>query len=90
MKYDKTEIRQSLSIENVFDLLIEWGGEPEYTDFGIISATICHNVPGEGSHKLYYYANSTLFKCFTECDESFDIFPLIIKVMLIQMNKFFD
>ena len=90
MKYDKTEIRQSLSIENVFDLLIEWGGEPEYTDFGIISATICHNVPGEGSHKLYYYANSTLFKCFTECDESFDIFQLVIKVMRIQKNKVFD
>lgn len=90
MKYDKLEIRQCLTIENIFDLLIEWGGEPEYTDFGIISATICHNVPGEGSRKLYYYSNSTLFKCFTECDESFDIFQLVIKIMRIQKNKVFD
>ena len=34
MKYDKLEIRQCLTIDNIFDLLIEWGGEPEYTDFG--------------------------------------------------------
>ena len=90
MKYDKLEIRQCLTIDNVFDLLVEWGGEPEYTDFGILSATICHNIPGEGSRKLYYYSNSTLFKCFTECDESFDIFQLVIKVMHIQKNKVFD
>ena len=55
MKFDKTEIRQSLTLDNVFDLLTNWGAEPEYTDFGILSATICHNAPGEGSKKLYYY-----------------------------------
>ena len=90
MSYDKLEIRQSLTIDNIFDLLIEWGGEPEYTNFGIIATTICHNVPGEGSRKLYYYANSTLFKCYTECDDSFDIFELTMKVMRIQKNKIFD
>lgn len=88
--FDKTEIRQALSLNNIFDLLIEWGGEPEYTNFGIISATICHNRPGEGSRKLYYYENTGLFKCYTGCDSTFDIFELCSKVMNIQFAKSFD
>ena len=45
INYDKAEIRNQLEIENIFELLHEWGGDPEYTSFGIISATICHNEP---------------------------------------------
>lgn len=86
--YDKDKIRSRLEVENIFDLLVELGGEPEYTDFGLISSTICHNPPGEGSRKLYYYENSTLFHCFTGCLEpSFDIFDLIIKTREIQHNQ---
>jgi hypothetical protein len=56
-----------------------------------LSATICHNAPGEGSKKLYYYSNSTLFHCYTGCsDPSFDIFELVIKVFEIQHNKKVD
>ncbi len=83
ISYDKLEIRNSLTIENVFELLQEWGGDPEYTDFGIVSATICHNNPGEGSRKLYYYENTGLFKCYTDCDSTFDIFELLIKIINI-------
>ena len=79
--FDKSEIRSSLSLDNIFDLLQEWGGDPEYSEFGILSATICHNAPGEGSKKLYYYENSGLFRCYTGCDASFDIFELTIKVL---------
>lgn len=86
LSYNKSEIKENLSVENIFELLDEWGGNPEYTSFGIVSSTICHNFPGEGSRKLYYYTNSTLFKCFTECDSSFDIFELVIKVSKIQSN----
>ena len=74
INYDKSEIREQLNIENIFELLQEWGGDPEYTSFGIISATICHNEPGEGSHKLYYYLNSGLFQCYTGCQGYFDVF----------------
>ena len=88
--YNKTEIRDSLTLDNIFDLLQEWGGDPEYTSFGILSSTICHNPPGEGSRKLYYYENSGLFKCYTDCDCAFDIFELIIKVALIQSNRQMD
>ena len=84
--YNKDDLKEQLELENIFDLITELGGEPEYVDSGIISQTICHNEPGEGSRKLYYYSNSKLFRCYTSCDESFDIFELIIKCMKIQKN----
>ena len=73
LSYDKTEVRNFLTLENIFELLTDWGGEPEYTDFGIICATICHNPPGDGSRKLYFYENSGLFNCYTGCNGTFDI-----------------
>ena len=88
--YDKLKIREQLTIDNIFDLLQEWGGEPEYTSFGLLCSTICHNPPGAGSRKLYYYENSDLFKCYTDCDCSFDIFELTAKVALIQSNREMD
>ena len=91
INFDKKEIRDSLTIEQIFELLQEWGGDPEYTDLGIISSTICHNAPGEGSRKLYFYENSNLFHCYTGCEEpSFDIFELTIKVANIQFNRTYD
>ena len=88
--YDKKAIREELSIDNYFQLVTEWGGNPEFTPFGFISDTICHNPPGEGSRKLYFYENSDLFKCYTDCDCAFDIFELTIKVAQIQSNRKID
>ena len=82
--YNKTDIKESLHLDQIFELLTDWGGEPEYTNFGILSATICHNEPGEGSRKLYFYENSGLFQCYTGCQGFFDIFELVIKVAEIQ------
>lgn len=83
--YNKDELKEKLEIEQVYDLIEAWGGEPEYTDGGLISQTICHNPPGTGSRKLYYYSNTKLCHCFSGCiDPSFDIFELCIKVMKIQ------
>lgn len=56
--YDKDELKEKLELEQIYDLVEAWGGEPEYTDGGLISQTICHNLPGEGSCKLYYYTNT--------------------------------
>ena len=89
--FDKQEIRNKLTIDDIFGLLQEWGGDPMFTDFGIISSTICHNKPGDGSRKLYYYENSGLFHCYTGCETpSFDIFELTIKIFNIQLGKSLD
>lgn len=86
--YDKDKLKESLELEQVYDLLELWGGEPEYTDSGLIAQTICHNRPGEGSRKLYYYQNTRLFHCYTGCiDPSFDCFDLTIKIAKIQKNE---
>ena len=91
INYDKVEIREQLQIEHIFALLQLWGGEPEYTNFGIISSTICHNPPGIGSRKLYFYENSGLFICYTGCAESFfDVFELCRKVNKIQKDVDID
>lgn len=89
--FDKQEIKNKLDIDDIYNLLQEWGGDPEFTEFGILSSTICHNFPGEGSRKLYYYSNSNLFHCYTGCaDPSFDIFELTIKIFDIQHNRKMD
>ena len=81
--YDKDEIKEKLSIEMVFEMVQEFGGDPYMTEFGFISTTICHNAPGEGSRKLYYYENTKLFRCYTGCDSYFDIFELLSKIKLL-------
>lgn len=93
LAYNKQEIRDKLDLDDYYNLLTEWGGEPEYTNNGLISKTICHNNPftDSASRKLYFYSNSGLFHCFTDCEEpSFDIFELVIKVFRIQHNKLLD
>lgn len=85
--YNKDELKSKLEITQIYDLLELWGGEPEYTSFGIKSRTICHNPPLEGSRKLYYYTSTKLFVCYTGCSGSFDIFELAIKVAKIQKEE---
>lgn len=89
ISYDKKKIREALTVDIVFDMLVEFGAEPQYCSFGIISQTICHNKPSEGSRKLYYYENTGLFHCYTECG-SFDPFELVIKVANIQWGRTYD
>lgn len=90
INYDKQEIKEQLDISDIFDLLLEWGGDPQYANFGIISQTIDHNEPGVGSRKLYYYSNSGLFTSYTSGDSAFDIFELTIKVFSIQKHQKID
>lgn len=72
------EIKSELSIEQIQELLIHLEGNPILKNENlIISKTICHCG---NSHKLFYYDNTKLFRCYTECDTTFDIFELIIKI----------
>lgn len=82
MKYDSDQIKQQLTFQQVFDYVAELGGEPRLDSNGaeiFISRTLCHNPIGTGSHKLYYYENTKLFHCWTQCGDSFDIFDLTRK-----------
>ena len=91
IRYDKVEVREKLTIEQIFELLTEWGGEPVYSPTGLIASTICHNSPGVGSKKLYYYSSNQMFHCYTGCEKStFDIFELFIKISAIQYEQEID
>ncbi len=86
-QYNKDEIKQSLTLEQVSEVVIALGALPPNVKGNMfITDTICHNMPGEGSEKLYYYDNTQLFKCYTDCGEYFDIFELVQKAMLIQKD----
>lgn len=75
-------IKNSLTIEEVKKIVNKLGGDCYFkTNNILICETICHNhIDEEKSYKLYYYSNTKLFKCYTECADTFDIFELLIKV----------
>jgi len=82
------EIKNNLTVDQIYHLLVDLGGEPQlYEPTVIISRTICHNPPGQGSFKLYYYDNTKLFKCYTQCDDTFDVFQLILKVKTLAKSR---
>ena len=86
-QYNKDDIKQSLTLEQVSEVVIALGAlPPNVRGDMFITDTICHNLPGEGSEKLYYYDNTKLFKCYTDCGDYFDIFQLVQKAMLLQKN----
>lgn len=65
---DYQAIIEELRDDDVFRLLDELGAEPVDKAGAIICKTVCHNEDAEdASHKLYYYKNTHLFYCFTEC-----------------------
>lgn len=80
--FDKDEIKNNLTIEQVEAYVAELGGEPQQGRGCLMCKTICHHDDADAaSHKLYYYPNTHLFKCFTHCEpSSFDIFDLTLKV----------
>ena len=84
---NKDKIKEQLTIEQVMDLVAELGGEPRLQPGGeyFTAKTICH---GGNSHKLYYYNNTHLFRCYTECSpEIFDIYELVRKVNARQNSE---
>lgn len=82
--YDKDQIKNSLTLDQIEEVLTEFGGEPERRGEILVSRTICHCG---NSHKLYYYPNTNLFRCYTDCADVFDIFELTRKVMSREQPK---
>lgn len=85
MSFDKQTVKEYLELEDIYNLLDYLGGEPQMFSNYIVSRTICHQ--GD-THKLYYYENTQLFRCYTgECG-AFDVFELIQKIEEIEdLNK---
>jgi len=84
-EYDKDEIKNNLDIMQVKQLIADLGGEPQVQNDVLICKTICH---GGDSHKLYYYDNTHLLRCYTGCDEpTFDIFELVRRVKSRELCK---
>lgn len=86
-QYNKDEIKQNLTIENIEELLTDFDAAPERRNGIIVARTVCHNKCGCGSHKLYYYPNTTLFKCYTDCGDTWDVFELTRKVLSREKPK---
>ena len=80
MRYDKDQVKESLSIEDIHKILRELGSETYQTDSNgnPIYRTVCHNKTN-GSFKLYYYHEAQQFHCYTECGDTFDIYELVIR-----------
>ena len=72
------DIKDSLTPEEIIDIVTNILGAHTYReqeDF-IIFPTICHHIDsGDARLKLYYYKENKLFHCYTDCGDSFDIFP---------------
>ena len=74
------ELREKLSPDDIKSILAQYDVKPvKESEQYLIFPTVCHNVYG-GSPKLYYYTDSHLFKCYTQCEGLFDIFELLIKI----------
>jgi len=87
-------IKNRINHEDIKKIMEEYGAYPNSeNDEVIIFPTICHNLnPNEASPKLYYYKNTKMFYCFTECSKSYDIIDLIITIEKLHGNNlnFFD
>lgn len=77
---DFKALRESITPESIKSILGRFDVSPaRETEKAIIFPTCCHNLTG-GSNKLYYYKDSYLFKCYTECEGTFDIFDLVMRM----------
>ena len=66
---DYEEIISNLDTESVISLMEKLGAD-RHSDRGsyVVFPTICHNVDAsEASMKLYFYKDTKLFVCYTEC-----------------------
>ena len=73
-------IKELITPEDIKKIMALYKAYPvSENDEVIIFPTICHNLnPEDASPKLYYYKNSKMFYCFTQCSKSFDIFEFLI------------
>lgn len=85
---DKDKLKNQLTKSDITNVVLSLGGQSPKEDYrgNLIFETVCHNLDG-GSYKLYYYDNTKLFTCYTECQESFDVFDLISRNKSLHNGK---
>jgi len=83
LTFNKDQVKEQLEFEDIYTLLEDLGAEPQIFNDTIHCLTICH---GGDSHKLYYYNNTQLFRCYTHCGDAFDVFDLISRIKDIDLN----
>ena len=66
---DYEEIISNLDVDSVISMMEKLGAD-RHSDRGayVVFPTICHNIDAsEASMKLYFYKDTKLFVCYTEC-----------------------
>lgn len=72
------DVKEMLSENDLLSLLEDLGAEPQLQGRNIACKTICHQGH---KHKLIYFGDSKLFRCFTDGCGSMDIYGLVGRVM---------
>ena len=76
MNWDKDKIKESLTIDQISEIMFELGSNPpRKMKDAYAFQTICHQGK---SHKLYYYENNYTFYCYTECG-AMDIYEVVLR-----------
>ncbi len=80
------DIKKLLTEEKIIELLENLGSETYHKDNNgnLIFKTVCH---GGDSYKLYYYLDSEMFRCYTDCSASFDVFELVKKTLGLSFQE---
>lgn len=75
----KQSVKRDYTTEQIISLLLALGSEGYKTGNGseYIFQTVCHPDTSKGSYKLYYYPETSLFHCYTDCGDSFNIYELV-------------
>ncbi|PPB12933.1 hypothetical protein [Brevibacillus laterosporus] len=79
MYLDKDKIKESLTDFDVSEILKHLGsteGKKSIDNKYIAFQTVCHCG---AKQKLYYYNDVKFFHCYTDCQDSFDIYELLIR-----------
>lgn len=91
---DANTLKEQLSTEDVIHFVVEALGSNGnlWDSYGNpIFQTVCHNPPGTGSYKLYYYSDTKTFVCYTECGGGgLDIFALTEKAKGLDFKEAFN
>ena len=81
------DIVETLSEQDIFNLLDHLGAEPVMFSNHISAKTICH--PDGKSHKLWYWFKVKRFECFTECGKIGNVFQFIMHLFDMEFGDAF-